>query len=164
MQAPLQAWQQKGAQSPGCSRAPSTAASYWASRQSLALWPMHDFYCSASTGRDCKEGREQCRRGKTRHATLAPFLLQGGIPADWGSPGSFPVLQRANLGGNQLRGTLPEMQNGAMCALEVRMHLPLLAPLMRGVLRHTLLLPCQWSSLGQGNASTCAQQLRTLCR
>ena len=47
------------------------------------------------------------------------MLLQGEIPADWGSPGSFPMLQRANLGGNQLRGTLPQMQMGAMGALGV---------------------------------------------
>jgi hypothetical protein len=57
------------------------------------------------------------------------YVLQGSIPPDWGSPGSFPVLQRANLGGNQLHGTLPQMQNGAMCALEVRMLRLIWAPL-----------------------------------
>ena len=46
--------------------------------------------------------------------------VQGDIPPEWGAKGAFPKLQRANLGGNQLRGVLPQMHEGAMPVLEVR--------------------------------------------
>ena len=45
--------------------------------------------------------------------------MQGSIPAEWGNAGAFPSLQRAHIGGNQLKGSLPEMQSGAMAELEV---------------------------------------------
>ena len=47
------------------------------------------------------------------------MLLQGVIPPDWGQPGAFPSLQHLNVGGNQLKGRLPEMGFGALSKLEV---------------------------------------------
>ena len=47
------------------------------------------------------------------------MLSQGTIPLEWGSAGAFPSLQRAHVGGNQLKGSLPDMQSGAMAQLEV---------------------------------------------
>ncbi len=44
---------------------------------------------------------------------------QGVIPPDWGQPGAFPSLQHLNLGGNQLKGELPEIGLGALSKLEV---------------------------------------------
>ncbi len=45
--------------------------------------------------------------------------LQGVIPPDWGQPGAFPSLQHLNIGGNQLKGLLPEIGVGALSKLEV---------------------------------------------
>ena len=45
--------------------------------------------------------------------------VQGVIPPDWGQPGAFPSLQHLNIGGNQLKGLLPEIGVGAMSKLEV---------------------------------------------
>ena len=44
---------------------------------------------------------------------------QGVIPPDWGQPGAFPSLQFLNLGGNQLKGLLPEVGLGALSKLKV---------------------------------------------
>ena len=45
--------------------------------------------------------------------------VQGDIPPEWGAKGAFPKLQKVHLGGNQLRGVLPQMHEGAMPVLEV---------------------------------------------
>ena len=53
------------------------------------------------------------------HTLTRVIRSQGVIPPDWGQPGAFPSLQHLNIGGNQLKGKLPEMGVGAMSKLQV---------------------------------------------
>ncbi|BDA50936.1 probable serine/threonine-protein kinase DDB_G0267514 at C-terminar half [Coccomyxa sp. Obi] len=64
--------------------------------------------------------------------------LTGTIPTEWGSAGAFPSLQRAHVGGNQLKGSLPDMQSGAMAELQV---LGLQWNMLQGS------IPSSWSNL-----------------
>ena len=54
-----------------------------------------------------------------RRSVTCVAYLQGVIPPDWGQPGAFPSLQHLNIGGNQLKGLLPEIGVGAMSKLQV---------------------------------------------
>jgi hypothetical protein len=44
---------------------------------------------------------------------------QGVIPPDWGQPGAFPSLETLHIGGNQLKGVLPDMGMGALSKVQV---------------------------------------------
>lgn len=60
-----------------------------------------------------------CKADPATSSKTGLACVQGDIPPEWGAKGAFPKLQKAHLGGNQLRGVLPPMHEGAMPVLEV---------------------------------------------